>query len=181
MRVIAGSARRLQLSTPRGLKTRPTQDRVKETLFNMLQNDIEGSYFADLFAGSGQMGIEALSRGARTAFFVDHEREALACIRENLIRCHLDGRARVIASDVSSALAVWDRRIVPNIVFMDPPYGQDLERPVLMQLKEILDSRALVILESSLDCDLSYIEPCGYRIDRVKRYKTNQHIFLSLE
>ena len=74
MRVIAGSARRLQLLTPRGLKTRPTQDRVKETLFNILQDEVEGAYFLDLFAGSGQMGIEALSRGARAASFVDQGR-----------------------------------------------------------------------------------------------------------
>ncbi len=181
MRVIAGSARRLKLSTPRGLKTRPTQDRVKETLFNMLQNDVDGAYFLDLFAGSGQMGIEALSRGARAACFVDQSREALICIRENLVRCRLEKRARVIASDVLSALALWDRRNLPDIVFMDPPYGQDLEENVLRELRNLLDINAIIIIEASLNSDFSYATSLGYQIDRIKRYKTNQHVFLSLE
>lgn len=181
MRVIAGSARRLQLLTPRGLKTRPTQDRVKETLFNILQDEVEGAYFLDLFAGSGQMGIEALSRGARAASFVDQGREAIACIQENLRRCHLEKRAKVIASDVSLALALLDRRDLPDLVFMDPPYGQDFEEGVLRQLRDLLRANAIVIIESPLNSDFSYAESLGYQIDRIKRYKTNQHVFLSLE
>ena len=83
MRVIAGTARRLLLKAPVGMDTRPTTDRIKETLFNMLQNDIYGSRFLDLFSGSGAIGIEALSRGAQSAVFVENQREALSCIREN--------------------------------------------------------------------------------------------------
>ena len=84
MRVIAGSARGLLLDTPKGMKTRPTSDRIKETLFNILQNDLYGARFLDLFAGSGQMGIEALSRGAKDCIFVDNDKNALLCIQRNV-------------------------------------------------------------------------------------------------
>ena len=112
---------------------------------------------------------------------MDQGREAIACIQENLRRCHLEKRAKVIASDVSSALALWDRRDLPDLVFMDPPYGQDFEEGVLRQLRDLLRANAIVIIESPLNSDFSYAESLGYRIDRIKRYKTNQHVFLSLE
>ena len=84
MRVIAGTARSLPLKTVEGLDTRPTTDRVKETLFNMLQGDVDGCYFLDLFAGSGQMGLEALSRGGNYAVFVENNRKAAMCIEDNI-------------------------------------------------------------------------------------------------
>ena len=89
MRVIAGTARRLILDTPKGLATRPTTDRIKETLFNIINNELPGANFLDLFAGSGAIGIEALSRGCKSAVFVENNREALACIGENLMRTKL--------------------------------------------------------------------------------------------
>ena len=93
MRVIAGTARHLKLKTIEGINTRPTTDRIKETLFNMLSYDVEGSRFLDLFSGSGAIGIEALSRGARAAVFVENNRKAARCIRENLEHTHLAERA----------------------------------------------------------------------------------------
>ena len=105
MRVIAGKARRLQLKSIEGLSTRPTQDRTKETLFNMLQPSIERSVFLDLFSGSGAIGIEALSRYAKEAYFVENQRKACECIKENLIHPKLMDQAHILAKDVMSAIS----------------------------------------------------------------------------
>ena len=110
MRVIAGTARRLPLVTPKGMETRPTTDRIKETLFNILQNDLPGCHFLDLFAGSGAIGIEALSRGAAKAVFVDNSKEALSCIRQNLEKTHLADRAIVIGQDCAGAIHALDAK-----------------------------------------------------------------------
>ena len=100
MRVIAGTARSLPLKTIEGLDTRPTTDRIKETLFNMLQSEILGSRFLDLFSGSGAIGIEALSRGAKEAVFVEHSKPCVACIKDNLKFTKLDEKAVVMEQDV---------------------------------------------------------------------------------
>ena len=99
MRVIAGSARRLRLKTIDGMETRPTTDRIKETLFNMIHDDLYGCAFLDLFAGSGGIGIEALSRGAKSAVFVEKDKRAASCIRENLAATRLADRALVMCCD----------------------------------------------------------------------------------
>ena len=93
MRVIAGIAKSLKLKTPEGMDTRPTQDRIKETLFNMIQFELPGSVFVDLYSGSGGIGIEALSRGAEKCYFVDHNQEAMQCIRDNLKTTKLESQA----------------------------------------------------------------------------------------
>ena len=103
MRVIAGSARRLLLKSPEGLDTRPTTDRIKETLFNMLMPNLPDAVFIDLFSGSGGIGIEALSRGANKAYFVENNQKAVACITENLEHTHLSDRAVVLKQDVFAA------------------------------------------------------------------------------
>ena len=104
MRVISGKARSLRLKTVEGMDTRPTQDRIKETLFNMIQHEIAGAEFLDLFAGSGAIGIEALSRGCKHAVFVEKNKKAAACIRYNLIHTKLINDAQVLETDVISAL-----------------------------------------------------------------------------
>ena len=111
MRVIAGSAKRLQLKTIDGLDTRPTTDRIKETLFNMISHEIADSCFLDLFSGSGAIGIEALSRGAKEAVFVEQNRKAMACIRENLTFTKLAKQSVLLEMDVLSALNVWKESI----------------------------------------------------------------------
>lgn len=182
MRVIAGKARRLPLRTVEGLDTRPTTDRIKETLFNILQNDLYEIRFLDLFAGSGGIGIEALSRGASFACFVEHDRTAVACIRENLRFTKLEGQAAVLPYDVLAALSRLEGEKPFQIVFMDPPYGKGLEREVL----EYLSSHALsyvtedtvLIVEAKLGTDFSYVRELGFEITRVKEYKTNMHVFL---
>ena len=101
MRVIAGTARSIPLKTPKGLDTRPTIDKHKETLFNCLSPRLYDCIFVDLYSGSGAIGIEALSRGAKRAYFVENDRNALACIKENLLKTHLSDKAVVTAKDVS--------------------------------------------------------------------------------
>lgn len=180
MRVIAGKARRLPLKTVPGQNTRPTTDRIKETLFNMLQNDLYDIRFLDLFSGSGGIGIEAISRGAREAVFVEHDRQALNCIRENLRFTRLETQARVMGTDVLTALARLEGEAPFQIIFMDPPYDQEWEKRVLEVLKDssIVDQDTLLIVEASLKTDFSYAADLGYQIIRRKEYKTNTHMFL---
>ena len=136
MRVIAGSARRLLLKTIEGMDTRPTTDRIKETLFNMLNTQIPGCTFLDLFSGSGAIGIEDLSRGEKQAFFVESNPEAVSCIRENLSRTHLEEGALVLNCDVIAGLKKLEGRNPRfDIIFMDPPYGKEYEKQVLHALK----------------------------------------------
>lgn len=181
MRVIAGKARRLQLKTQEGLDTRPTTDRIKETLFNMLQPKLPDCVFLDLFSGSGAIGIEALSRGAKKAFFVENAKESLKCIKENLENTHLAEGAVIFGKDVGMALSQMKKeKIVFDIVFMDPPYRKNLELKVLETLKDmsVINHDTLIIVEASLDTDETVLEQAGYTIDKVKEYKTNKHIFL---
>ena len=181
MRVIAGSARRLLLKTVEGMETRPTTDRIKETLFNMLQNDLYGARFLDLFAGSGAIGIEALSRGAKEAVFVDRGDGQISCIRENLKTTHLEEKACVMSADVTDAVRKLDREGKPfDFIFMDPPYRMDLPRKVLEVLKDtcLADEETMIIVEEALGTDFSWTGALGYEIVKIKEYKTNQHVFL---
>lgn len=181
MRVIAGTARRLLLKTVEGMDTRPTQDRIKETLFNMINNDVYGASFLDLFAGSGGIGIEALSRGAKDAVFIDNGVKQIACIRENLKTTKLEDKALVINSDVISGLKMLERNgRTFDLVFLDPPYNHQLENRVLESLKDscLVNEDTLIIVEASLETDFSWAAPMGYEIVRSKEYKTNKHVFL---
>lgn len=180
MRVIAGKAKRMMLKTVPGMDTRPTTDRIKETLFNMLQEELYGCRFLDLFAGSGGIGIEALSRGAAEAVFVEKNRKAAECIRQNLEFTRLNQQARVLTMDVFQALARLEGETPFQIIFMDPPYDHELERRVLEILAKssLADENTLVIAEASLRTDFSYLEELGYEVLRRKEYKTNTHMFL---
>lgn len=180
MRVIAGKARSIPLKTVEGQETRPTTDRIKETLFNMLQRDLADCLFIDLFSGSGGIGIEALSRGARKAVFVEKSPKALACIKENLAKTRLEEHAVVMAADAVSAIYRLENSEPADFIFMDPPYGQQLERQVLEALKDssLADEYTTIIIEADLETDFSYAEDEGYEIIRQKKYKTNQHLFL---
>ena len=181
MRVIAGSARRLQLKTVEGMDTRPTQDRIKETLFNMINNDLYGAVFLDLFAGSGGIGIEALSRGAKEAVFIDNGTRQVACIRDNLKTTRLEEKALVMNSDVISGLKMLEkngRRF--DLIFMDPPYDHEYEKHVMESLKDssLIDDDSLMIIEASLETDFSWAGPMGFEIFRTKEYKKNKPVFL---
>ena len=181
MRVIAGSARRLPLKTVEGMDTRPTTDRIKETLFNMIQNDIYGCTFLDLFGGSGAIGIEALSRGAEEAVFVEKNPKAAACIRDNLKTTHLGDRACVMNCDVFEALGRLEGRSAFRFIFMDPPYNQQLEEKVLRVLADssLLDEDTVVIVEASKETEADYLSGLGLVLRREKVYKTNKHLFIT--
>lgn len=180
MRIIAGTARSLPLKAPEGLETRPTSDKIKETLFNMLQADVPGCYFLDLFAGSGQMGLESLSRGGEYSVFVDNNRNAVKCIEDNIAFTKFDKNARLIASDVISALYTLEGKYKFDIIFMDPPYQKNLEKEVLNYLKtsSLLKPDTVIIIEASCDTQFDQVEDLGFQIIKYKKYKTNAHIFL---
>jgi 16S rRNA (guanine(966)-N(2))-methyltransferase RsmD len=120
LRVIAGEFRSRKLKTLPGRGTRPSSDRLRETLFNVLGNEVRGKVFVDAYAGSGAVGIEALSRGAARAIFVEKDRRAVALIRENLGSLGLEGRAEVVAGEAAKVLS----RVRGDLVFLDPPYGE---------------------------------------------------------
>lgn len=180
MRVIAGKARRLQLKTPKGKDTRPTTDRIKETLFNMIQDELYDVRFLDLFSGSGGIGIEAVSRGASFAYFVEQNKEACEIIKDNLKTTHLETQGRVLNMSAVHGVSALSGQETFHVVFMDPPYGKGLEKEVLRHpaFLSILEDNALVIVEADLNTVLREEEVPGLRILKEKIYKTNKHIFL---
>lgn len=179
MRVIAGTARSLPLKTPMGPDTRPTTDRIKETLFNILQTDVPGSIFVDLFAGSGGIGIEALSRGAKHAYFIENAKEAIGCIQENLVFTKFTDRSTLIKQDVLSGLSLISEKQA-DIIFMDPPYHAELEESIFSVLEKLhyVTEDTLIIAEAELHKDFSFLENYGFEIAKEKNYKTNKHVFI---
>lgn len=179
MRVIAGVARSMPLKTPEGPDTRPTTDRIKETLFNILQNDVPGAVFVDMFSGSGGIGIEALSRGAKKAYFIENAPSALSCIQQNLQFTRLADKAIVLKNDAVAGLSgIFEKAV--DIIFMDPPYENGHEERVLgvLQNMKYVTEDTLIIVEASLQTDMDYAPDYGFEVIRQKKYKTNKHIFL---
>ena len=176
MRVIAGKARRTNLVTPEGKNTRPTSDRIKETLFNMLQQELYDVRFLDIFSGSGGISIEALSRGAKEAVMIDNDAAAVRCIKENIKRTHFEDLARAVSA--LKKLDVEGRTF--DIIFMDPPYNHDTEAKILNILLDsgLVHENTLIIIETSLETDISYMYDMPCKVERVKEYKTNRHIFI---
>ena len=180
MRVIAGKARSLRLKTIEGMDTRPTTDRIKETLFNMIAPSIFGSIFLDLFSGSGGIGIEALSRGAKEAVFVEKNPKAMACIKENLKFTKLSDKALTMTKDALTALYQLEGEKVFDFIFMDPPYDMGLEKKVLEYLaeSELVYEDTVIIVEASKNTDFTYLDDLGFHLLREKEYKTNKHVFI---
>ncbi len=183
MRVIAGTARSLPLKTPEGPDTRPTTDRIKETLFNILQSDIPRSVFLDLFSGSGAIGIEALSRGAKRAYFVENAQKAISCIQHNLTFTKMSDYAIVLKQDVLSALYSIKYKYHEesvDIVFMDPPYNCGHEKAVLAVLENMpyVTEDTVIIVEAALDTDFDWVAELVFEIVKEKCYKTNKHMFI---
>lgn len=146
MRVITGSARGRRLTTPVGLDTRPTSDMTKEAVFSILQNEVENSDMLDLFAGSGQMGIEALSRGAKSATFIDSDQKAIAAVKENLKACGLMDRSKVAMMDSLSYIKNTNSKF--DIVFLDPPYNQKLIDAVLPYVANCMKEGGVILCET---------------------------------
>ena len=166
MRVIAGKAKGTQLKTPDGMLTRPTTDRVKEALFSILQFDLPGTRVLDLFGGTGQLGSEALSRGAKEAVFVDVRDEACRLVRENLKRAGFTGQ--VVRGDYLTYLDQCREKF--DIIFLDPPYAEVFLENALNRITEIdiLQSGGIITTERPLGKELPWDFP-GY--DRSRDYK----------
>ena len=169
MRVITGKARGINLKTPDGMATRPTADRVKEALFSIIQYDIPSARILDLFAGTGQLGIEALSRGAVSAIFVDEREEACRLVRENLKRTKLESGAKVIRSDYMQFLKNCREKF--DIILLDPPYAEVFLENSLNLITEIdiLQSGGIIVTERPADKELPWEFP-GYSRSRDYKY-----------
>lgn len=156
MRVISGTAKGIQLKTPDGMLTRPTTDKVKEALFSIIQFDIPGAKVLDLFGGTGQLGIEALSRGANNAVAVDNREEACKLIRENYKRAKLEDRARIVRSDFKTYLKSCREKF--DIIFLDPPYAEKYLEESLNLITEIdiLQSGGIIVAERPIEKELSF-------------------------
>lgn len=156
MRVITGTARGVVLKTPEGMQTRPTTDRVKEALFSIIQFEIPGARVLDLFGGTGQLGIEALSRGAREAVFVDAREDACRLIRENLRRTRLENRGRVVRSDYLDYLKRCREKF--QIILLDPPYAEVFLENSLKMITEIdiLQTGGIIVAERPVGKELPW-------------------------
>jgi len=172
VRVIGGELRGKKLISPRGRSVRPTADRLREALFNIIASEVAQATVLDLFAGTGALGIEALSRGAASACFVDRSRAALALLEKNLLACRLEEKSRRICCDIAKGLGCLKSAAAPfTLVFMDPPYERGLLRPTLDRLhrSQSLSPGALVVVEHSAAEPLD--DPgTGYRLEDQRRY-----------
>lgn len=169
MRVISGTAGGRRLKELQGMDTRPTTDKVKESLFNIIQFEMEGRKVLDLFGGTGQLGIEALSRGAAHCTFVEQRRDAVALIRENTAYCGVQDRSRIVPGESLSFLTTCREKF--DVIFLDPPYHTDLlERSLELITKfDILNEHGIIVCESAADRTLPPL-PAPYRQGRDYRY-----------
>ena len=171
MRVIAGKARGINLKTPDGQATRPTTDRVKEAMFSIIHFDLPGAKVLDLFGGTGQLGIEAISRGAEAAVFVDSTDKACALIRENLKRCKMENEGKVVRADY---LAYLDRCTESfDIILLDPPYAEVFLENAIKKISEIdiLKSGGIIVAERPVGKDLPADFP-GFTRSKDYKYGT---------
>lgn len=167
MRVISGKARGTKLSSIESLLTRPTLDRVKESLFNIIQNNLKGAVVLDLFAGSGQLGIEALSRGADKAYLCDINRDAVKMIKQNLEKTKLKDKAVVINEDYKKALRTLNTNEKFDIIFIDPPYKEDIAVDSIIDIihESRLKENGIMIIETDeIERDLREIN----KIENIK-------------
>ena len=167
MRVITGTARGRKLMTLSGDDVRPTTDMVKESVFSIIQFQVQGRMFLDMFAGSGQMGIEALSRGAKGACFVDMRRDAVGIIKKNLESTNLSDNAQVYLSD--SVGFVQSSALKFDVAFVDPPYNKGLAKKALEVLPRVMNKGGVIVCETALEEELP--EASGeFKLDRTYRY-----------
>jgi 16S rRNA (guanine(966)-N(2))-methyltransferase RsmD len=173
MRVITGTARGRRLKELEGMETRPTYDRVKEGIFNIIQFDIEGRRVLDLFGGTGQLGIECLSRGAERCVFVDQRRDAVRLIQENLKATELEQGASVHLGDAISYLNTTREKF--HIIFLDPPYDSGLLEAALKKLVsiDILAENGIIVCESRFeqklpDLPAPYVRSRDYKYGKIK-------------
>lgn len=157
MRIISGEMKGFKLKSPKGTDTRPTSDRVKESLFNIIGYIDSDSKVLDLFSGSGNIGLEFLSRGAKIAYFIDNSSVAISTVKDNIEKCKVEKKTKIFKNDVFKALEILDKRKEKfDYIFLDPPYEQGLIKDVLEQISslDILKEDALVIVEYESNLNL---------------------------
>lgn len=169
MRITGGFLKNQPLKTPKGDKTRPTSEKLRQSVFNITQGSIEHAAFLDLYAGSGAMGIEALSRGAKTATFIEKERLALTALRDNIAACHLSSCTTVLAGDVLLLLGRLKGKFF-DLIYIDPPYKQGLQEKTLVLIDQLnlLSPKGMLFVEESFQKELQ-IPPLRTIILKKKR------------
>jgi len=171
MRIIGGTSKGRKLVTPRSQSLRPTSDRVKESIFNILQDDIVGKVVLDLFAGTGNLGIEALSRGAKKTIFVEKGRQALRLIQRNLTQFGLEERSEILPKDANRAIWILKQRGESfDLILMDPPYEKGLIQKTLMKLNSypIYHKDSILVIEHDRREPLSTVMD-GWNLIRQRR------------
>ena len=166
MRVITGTARGKKLKSLDGMTTRPTSDMVKEAMFSIIQFEVPSASILDLFAGSGQLGIEALSRGAKHCVFVEHDRDALAVVKQNLLDCKFVNDSRVVNMDSLEYLKVAKNNF--DIAILDPPYNMGILEKALPILEPLMNENSVVICEHERELELP--QSIG-KLEQTKRYR----------
>ena len=181
LRIITGSAKGKKLITLEGEATRPTSDRIKEAVFSSIQFDLENRRVLDLFAGSGQLGLEALSRGAASAFFTDSAREAIEIVKKNVAVCGFSDRCKYLVSDWRNYIRKAAGRESFDLVFVDPPYAMECCKDALLRLSSsgLLNPGAIVVLESGSE-ELNPEEFSDFECTKSTHYgkKTFVNIFI---
>ena len=181
MRIVGGTHRGRRLFVPKGLMIRPTADRVKEAIFNVLGPWIEGKSVLDLFAGSGSLGLEALSRGAREVVFVDNHPQSLAAIKRNIETLGLGDRARLMRLDLTRGPGrLAERADAFSLFFLDPPYGQNLAGHALNLIERngLVDPEAVAVVEHSRRDSLDALDESAWFLERERKYGQTKVSFL---
>jgi len=178
VRIIAGNFRGTRLHAPSGIDIRPTADRLRESIFNIIGPRIQGKRVLDLFAGTGAMGIEALSRGANHAVFIDNHPQSLNLIRRNIAKVKISERATVIAWDIAKNLQCLRDHAASDIIFMDPPYRQGLIQKTLNGLQTVEAAVHLIVVEHDAKELLDDL-PTGFLLEDQRRYGKTLVSFLS--
>jgi len=181
LRVISGSLRGKKLHAVRGMKVRPTADRLRESIFNIISSRVHEAVVLDLFAGTGALGIEAISRGAESAVFIDNNQGALAVIARNIKSCAYGMRTKVINWDISQNLNCIKSSLPAfNLIFMDPPYRRDIIKPALLNLfhSSSLAKGAYVVIEHA-DAEPIPADLDAYKIDDQRKYGKTVVSFLN--
>lgn len=179
MRVISGLARGTKLDSLEGLTTRPTLDRIKESMFNIIQNKIDGAHVLDLFSGSGALAIETLSRGATKAYLCDKSKEAINIIKKNIQKTRFEDKAVIINKDYLKCLNVLEDEKF-DIIFLDPPYQSNFAETALKIIiqKDLLDENGIIIFETDKN-DIKDIEKLNINIYDLRKYGRVKLVFLN--
>lgn len=183
LRVISGSLKGRKLKTVKGITTRPTADRMREALFNIMASKIPGSVILDLYAGTGALGIEALSRGAKYSVFIENDKNALSTINENILLCQMSDKAKTIQWDIVKSLTcVESTTLLFDIVFMDPPYKKNVIKKTIENLKKTssLKKSTDIIVEHSIEKELQN-EISGYEVFDQRKYGKTAFSFLRIK